>query len=197
MRRSKEDTAQSRNRITKAAARMFRENGIAETGVAEVMKTAGMTHGGFYRHFASKEALVSEAVSSAVGQTIGRLDQLEGKELRDAVQSYLSAYLSIGHVQSPGLGCPIAATGDEGARSQLDIRHVYSAAINRLQASLRTALEERADNPETTAWQIVSQIVGAVTVARLLDDPTQIDAVLRAALETKCVSTALRLTDHQ
>ena len=94
MRRSRDQTAESRSRITAAAARLIREGGIVGTGVAEVMKAADMTHGGFYRHFASKDALVAEAVQQAADETLGRLDDLTGEDLRSAVRSYLSDYLS-------------------------------------------------------------------------------------------------------
>ena len=181
MRRSRDQTAESRSRITAQAARLIREGGIVGTGVAEVMEAAGMTHGGFYRHFASKDALVAEAVQQAADETLGRLDDLTGEDLRTAVRSYLSDYLSIGHVSQSGRGCLLAATAEEGARAEDRIRDVYSATTRRMHDTLARALDGRTSDPGGDAWRIVSAVVGAVTLARTLDNRDEIEAILASA----------------
>ena len=159
----------------------MRESGIEKTGVAEVMKAADMTHGGFYRHFASKDALVAEAIRHAADQTIGRFDGLAGEELRAELRGYLATYLSTGHVANPGIGCPIAATAEEGARADGDIRKVYAEMTRRLHGAFVRALEDRVGDPEGEAWRMVATIVGAVTVARTLDDLDAVRVVLKSA----------------
>ena len=155
MRRSIKDKADSRRRITSAAARLIREGGVAAMGVAEVMKAADMTHGGFYRHFPSKDALVAAAVRQAADDMLSRLDDLSGEELRSAVRSYLSDYLSLGHVAHPEIGCPIAATAGEGARAGEDIRAVYAATVQRMHAALSRGLDGAVADPAGEAWRIV------------------------------------------
>src|SRR6476620_3343198 len=107
MRRAQEDKARSHQCILDSAARLIRERGVDGAGVAEVMKDAGMTAGGFYRHFATKEDLVAAAVDAAFEQTLGRFGTHD--EQAKAVTEFERFYLSEMHVANRGYGCPIAA----------------------------------------------------------------------------------------
>ena len=105
MRKSREEAAETRKRIVQAAAREFREKGIVATGLADLMKAAGLTHGGFYKHFASKDQLVAEATVAALDSIIEEL------AAQPTVNSAVAAYLSTRHRDSPASGCPLAALG--------------------------------------------------------------------------------------
>jgi len=116
MRKSREEAAETHKRIVQAAARQFREKGIAATGLAELMKAAGLTHGGFYKHFASKDQLVAEATAAAVDSLLKEM------AAHPTFKSALAAYLSTRHRDNPASGCPLAALGDELARSGKEAR---------------------------------------------------------------------------
>ena len=108
MRKSREDAARTRKRIVSAAAAEFREHGVVATGLADLMNAAGLTHGGFYKHFVSKDQLVAEAFAEALDALIRRLT--------DAGPGATATYLSDWHRDNPGEGCPLSAIGSELAR---------------------------------------------------------------------------------
>src|SRR5262252_8101056 len=120
MRRSQEDTAKTRVRIIAAAAEMFRSRGIDATSVADVMSAVGLTVGGFYRHFESKDALVVEAIERASHEVAAR------------GPGGLDNYLSDAHRRHPGRGCPVAALCSEVARESKATRAAFKDALERL-----------------------------------------------------------------
>src|SRR5271167_23432 len=99
------ETAEKHVRILEAASRMFRERGFSDVSVAEIMKATGLTHGPFYNHFPSKQALMAEAITHASEETLRGLDAVEQSE--DGKSKYLSGYLSAEHRDHPGQGCLI------------------------------------------------------------------------------------------
>lgn len=105
---SQEQARLNRARVVEVAAALFRERGLHGVGVADIMGAAGLTHGGFYGQFANKDALVAEAFESALGE-----------ERRGTLDALIANYLSSGHVQSPGKGCPLAALANDVAREPL------------------------------------------------------------------------------
>src|SRR5947207_10236932 len=108
---------ETRERILHAAASAFRAEGVAAIGVGDVMGRAGLTHGGFYAHFSSKEQLVAEALRHASGQTTRRFDETAEAGGADALRAVIDRYLNAAHVAHPEWGCVIAALGPEAARS--------------------------------------------------------------------------------
>ena len=117
MRKSRDVTAASRTRIIAAASRMLRARGLATTSVADMMQAAGMTHGGFYKHFQSKDELAALAIRSAFDSIAARFDQAHEEDGPEAATAaYLAQYLSKGHVEHPELGCPMAALGADAGR---------------------------------------------------------------------------------
>src|SRR5277367_6560830 len=119
MRKSREEAAETRKSIVRAAAREFRERGIVATGLADLMSAAGLTHGGFYKHFASKDQLVSEACSEALQIILEKL-AAAGSDGSGAVATYLST----DHRDDPAAGCPLAAIGSELARCDEKTRDI-------------------------------------------------------------------------
>src|SRR5258708_34056937 len=128
MRKSREEAAQTRKRIVTAAAGEFRKNGIVATGLSDLMKAAGLTHGGFYKHFESKDHLVREACIEAVETAIFERLAAAVSEGSGAA----AAYLSTDHRDNPAAGCPLSAIGSELARSDEKTRAVAMDGFLRL-----------------------------------------------------------------
>lgn len=169
MKVSREQMAQNRDRILTEAARLFREKGFDAVSVAEVMKAAGLTHGGFYGHFRSKDDLIAQAIVHAEGSQ-SAIDSLEG---------WIETYLSAIHRDQPGLGCPTAALAglmrDQGPEARAAMAQKLAAQIESLaQATPGTDADAR----RREAVGKMSAMVGALILARAIDDPDLSDEVL-------------------
>lgn len=163
MRKSRAEAAESRKRIVKAAAREFRAKGIVATGLADLMKAAGMTHGGFYKHFESKDQLVAEALAEAVEEAIG------GMEARPTNDAAVAGYLSAQHRDNPASGCPLSAIGSELARTDAETRMAATAGFERLVRLL--VGKSKAKDARRRAMVAASTMIGAVTMSRVVSDP--------------------------
>ena len=182
MRRSKVETAKTRKRIVKAAGAEFAANGISEAALARVMAAAGLTHGGFYRHFASKDQLVLEACSKTVSSLVASLERLISRKPHEqALPLLVDHYVSPAHRDQPRTGCPLAALGSEFARRDKRTRRAAMEGflqLSRLIASHLETVPSRKRAEQSMA--IVSAMVGAVTLARIAPDARLSDAVLVA-----------------
>jgi TetR/AcrR family transcriptional repressor of nem operon len=182
MRKSKVETAKTRERIVKAAGAEFAANGISEAALARVMAAAGLTHGGFYRHFASKDQLVLEALSKTLLSLVASLELLvNGKPHAQALPILVDHYVSRAHRDRPRTGCPLAALGSELARKDKKTRHAAIEGFLQLSRLIAGYLEtvplrKRAER----SMAIVSAMVGAVTLARIAPDSRVSDSVLVA-----------------
>src|SRR6266566_5816567 len=114
MRKSRIEAAKTRERIVSAAAAEFRQHGIAATGLADLMAAAGLTHGGFYRHFESKDQLVAEACAAATESAMATF--FSNKSPKNGLKGRVAQYLSPAHRDDPSAGCPLAALGSEISR---------------------------------------------------------------------------------
>ena len=182
MRKSRVETAKTRERIVKAAGAEFAARGISDAALARVMAAAGLTRGGFYRHFASKDQLVLEACGKRVLSSVAGLDLLvNGKTHEQALSLLVDRYVSGVHRDQPGTGCPLAALGSELARRDKRTRCAVMAGFLRLSRLIAGHLEtvplrERAER----SMAIVAAMVGAVTLARIAPDSRISDSVLVA-----------------
>jgi TetR/AcrR family transcriptional repressor of nem operon len=182
MRKSKVETARTRKRIVKAAGAEFAANGISEAALARVMSAAGLTHGGFYRHFASKDQLVLEACRKTLLSLVGGLEMLvNGKSHKQALPLLVAHYVSRAHRNQPRTGCPLAALGSELARRDKRTRLTAMEGFLQLSRLIANQLEtvpfrKRAER----SMAIVSTMVGAVTLARIAPDSRISDSVLAA-----------------
>src|SRR4051794_15120593 len=111
MKVSREQAVQNRERIVETAARLFRERGFEGIGVADLMKEAGLTHGGFYGHFSSKEDLIAEASARALAQSLALFTKVAERAPADPLPAIAGAYLTSKHRDNPGEGCVLAALG--------------------------------------------------------------------------------------
>jgi TetR/AcrR family transcriptional repressor of nem operon len=177
MRKSREEAAQTRKRIVTAAAREFRKNGIVATGLNDLMKAAGLTHGGFYKHFESKDQLVTEACAEAVEKIIEFLTNAAAGGTPAA-----EAYLSTSHRDNPSAGCPLSAIGSELGRNDEKTRAVATEGFLKLVDIMagQFGKAKRAD-ARRKALVAVSTMIGALTMSRMVTDPELSAEILREA----------------
>ena len=182
MRKSRIEAAKTRERIVTAAAAEFRQHGIAATGLADLMKAAGLTHGGFYRHFASKDQLVAEACSAAVAMMNERVASSASRERGRKGLTAVADYLSAEHRDNPRDGCPLAALGSEMARADTQTRAAATAGFLKLVDALAGGFDERTpDEARRRALVAALTLIGALTVSRVVTDQTLSNAILRNA----------------
>lgn len=170
MKVSREQMAENRCRILEAASRLFRAKGFEAVSVAEVMKAAGLTHGGFYGHFRSKDELIACALTTACRSTpsIG-LD----------IDSYIKAYLSPRHRDNVAGGCPLAGLSAETLRQTPEARAAITNGLLGQIEHMNTALQEKglADSRRAAVGSLAA-MVGALMLARTSDDPALSDEIL-------------------
>ena len=187
MRYDVERKARTRAKVLAEAARAMRAEGPRNIGVAGVMARAGLTHGGFYAHFGSKDALVAEAVAETFRDGAATFERaVRGREPRAALARYLDLYLSPAHRDAPEAGCPLPSLAGELARLGPDARAQFAAGVERLTERVRGLLEQAGvADADRQASSVLAEMVGALSLARAVADPAQSDAILsrsRAAL---------------
>jgi len=181
MKVSKEQMAENRARILDAAAALFRERGFAGIGVADLMKAAGLTHGGFYGHFASKEELMARASERALAGSLGGWRRLVEQAPDEALRRIVRSYLSEAHRDHPEQGCAVAALGGDVARQGPEVRASVTQGVGAHAALLAGLMPgDTAQERERQAWFTYAALVGAVVLARALDDAAASGAVLDA-----------------
>lgn len=179
--------AESHERILRAAARAIRKHGYEGVGVAEVMKEAGLTHGGFYAHFDSRDALLAAAVDQAgVESTENMSRAVSAAKPGEELMALVDTYLHDRHVAAAeqGLGCAIAAAGTEIPRQAPEVRRAASRRIKNLIALIeqqfpgwgKAAAHEK-------AMGVAASLVGALMLARSVDDPQLSRAIRKSARE--------------
>lgn len=181
MRTSREQAAQTRERIVETAARLYRERGINGIGVADLMNEAGLTHGGFYKHFESKEALIAEACTAALEVTKAELQRkIAAAPDHEALSTLVHTYLSKAHSDNPGLGCTIAALGPEAIRNDGIGKETILQGVNNLLALISTQLQrEGVDDVEAKSHAVLASMIGGLLLSRMMDSPAKTKAVLR------------------
>ena len=178
MRGTKEQKAATREQIVEAAGRLFRQHGIDAVGVDAVMHAAGLTHGGFYGHFASKEALVAEVAVASLARSAARWQRIrEEHEPGVALDRIVEAYLDPAHVAQVERGCVLTTLGPEVARRP-QARPGIAASVRAMAETLRRCLPQQ---DEAQALATLSMMVGAVVLARLTDSERLAGAILAAA----------------
>jgi TetR/AcrR family transcriptional repressor of nem operon len=169
-------------RIVAAAARASRRSGYDGTGVADIMKEVGLTHGGFYAHFASREAMLAEAADRAGAESVAELTRVAAAAPpHEARRALIRSYLSKEHVDGVESGCPIAALGSEMPRQAPKVRR---AATRRIKEAIDLVARHSLGRGKPGAYEhalvTVATMVGALVLARAVDDP-KLSAALRAA----------------
>lgn len=173
MRVTQEAMDAGHKRIVEGASRLLRERGIRGTSVADAMKEADLTHGGFYRHFDSKDDLVIEALRRAFDDFTRPLELRQEVEApADVAAEFKSLYLSDDHLRNPGRGCPMPTTAGELARESLAVRTEFAAGLQRVINALAKTKEGSDTQREAEALKDICLMVGAVVLARASDPET-------------------------
>jgi TetR/AcrR family transcriptional repressor of nem operon len=170
-------------RIVETAARAIRRSGYDGTGVADIMKEAGLTHGGFYAHFASREAMLAEAADRAREETIANAKRIfaeapEGQGL----QALMHAYLSDAHMANIETGCALVALGSEMPRQPPEVRNASTCQMKEMLALVEGQLSGR-ENARDEALVMLSTLVGTLMLARAAADPELSEAIRQATLK--------------
>jgi TetR/AcrR family transcriptional repressor of nem operon len=197
MRVSREKFAENREKILDVAGIMFRENGFDGVGVADIMRAAGLTHGGFYGHFQSKDALALEVSRALVEKVATRWQEMIANEPDRPLEALLDHYLSRRTIDDPGTGCVFATLMEDVSRSRGAVREIFNDGLSGLVDILATIVpgasqEERRSNGFTT----LSSMMGAVILARAVEDRNLADQFLETMRKklgpVKQVSSASR-----
>ena len=181
MKKSKAETARTHRRIVETAAAEFRRNGIQATGVNELMEAAGLTRGGFYRHFESKDQLVAEACAAGMRSVVEVSEAIAShRNDKDAIEALATRYLSTDHRDDPSGGCPLAALGSELARADDETRAVATAGIVELVKAVADQCPGfKPEAAKAHALVALSAMVGAMTLSRIVTDPELSKAILK------------------
>jgi TetR/AcrR family transcriptional repressor of nem operon len=200
MGRSQAAKAETHDRIVQIASERFREAGLEGVSVADLMKEAGLTVGGFYKHFATREDLVAEAVAHGQGAWLARTANAISEEEKPTIAELIDGYLSVAHRDAPGQGCVVGALVGEIARSRPQTRALFTEGLKDtlvlLIDRLRAAGNE-GDNAmlRRTAISICSAMIGAIGAARAVDDPALSEEIMRStAAQLKTLALPLEAT---
>lgn len=180
MRKSKVEAADTRRRIVEAAAREFRLHGIQATGLNDVMSPLGLTQGGFYRHFSSKDQLVAEACSQAMTEVIDGLEAAaRDSDADNGLAAVVNAYVSEHHRDTQTGGCPLAAMGSELARADAQTRAAATQGFEELVDVLAKRMDGKSPKAaRSSAVFAVAAMIGAVTMSRVVEDSDASAAIL-------------------
>ena len=171
-------------RIVSVAARAIRRSGYDGTGVADIMKEAGLTHGAFYAHFASRDNMLAGAARRACAESAAAAaDVVSRAPSEKALASMLRAYLSREHIEHAELGCPLAALGSETPRQAPEVRRVTTRHIKEMiDFVARQSSDWGRPSAHQQALVTIATMVGALLLARAVDDPVLSDRLREAAL---------------
>ena len=196
MRYTKDHKRETRDRVVKIAAKMLREKGPDGVGVAEVMREANLTHGGFYAHFPSKDAFLAESLNEILAQGADKRRLLtEGLPPRAALEAFIEYYVSPAHRDHPGNGCPMVALNSELPRQSKKFRNAFDAGVQRLTDWLAQLMRASGiPDSQAHASATLSAMVGAVALSRAVSDRELSDAMLKSAKDG--IKAQLGLASH-
>jgi TetR/AcrR family transcriptional regulator, transcriptional repressor for nem operon len=180
MRYDGEHKQRTRDRVLKEAAKAIRANGPHRVGVAEVMARAGLTHGGFYAHFDSKDALIAAAIDTMFASAGERWQrETADRAPAEALDAYVDFYLSMAHRDARGGGCPIAALAADLPRLTPTCRASFAAGVDRLSSRIAEKLEALGrEDAQATGRSVVAELVGALSFARIEPEREAAEAML-------------------
>jgi TetR/AcrR family transcriptional repressor of nem operon len=184
-RTTRAEKERTHRRVVETAARAFRADGVAGTSIPVLMEQVGLTHGTFYTHFDSKDALVAEAYARGISETVdGLLKRAEGAPPGHELNAVIDHYLSAEHRDDPAGGCVLPALAGEVRREPAAVRHVFTEEVTHYFDRLARLLPDR-DTQARTDHELIlaSGMVGAVLLARAVDDPALSDRILGVCRE--------------
>jgi TetR/AcrR family transcriptional regulator, transcriptional repressor for nem operon len=183
MKVSREQATYNRERIVEAAAQLFRERGFEGIGVADLMKEAGLTHGGFYGHFSSKEDLIAQASARALAHSLALWSKLAERAPGDPLSAIARVYLTHTHRDNPGAGCLLAALGPDVSRQGPGVRRAVTDYVRSALDFLAKLVPGKSKAARRQkAISTYATLVGAMVMARAVDDRTLSQEILDAGL---------------
>ncbi len=182
MRVSREKAAEHRERIIETAGALFGSKGFGGVGVADIMKAADLTHGGFYGHFACKDDLIAQASERSMARAAARWRKIVAEASEDPFAALLKHYLSRRHRDDPGHGCAFAALSSDASRCGKPVRAAFAEGLESLIGILEQAIPGRSKAARRRkAIAAMAELVGALILARAVGDPVLSDEILNAA----------------
>ncbi|MEV6296756.1 TetR/AcrR family transcriptional regulator [Streptomyces sp. NPDC051896] len=174
---SQADKAASRERVLRVAARKVRAEGVNRPGVADLMKEAGLTHGGFYKHFASRDDLIAQASAVALAEGSAKMERAARKNEQDPRAGLIGAYLAPQHRDAPATGCALVTLGAAAGRGDQHFKEAYEKQV-RAYLDLIAGLGDDSEQARAEAMLTLSALVGAMLMARAVADPHLSDELL-------------------
>jgi len=185
MKVSREQAVANRERIVKVAAKRFREDGFDGVGVADLMQDAGLTHGGFYGHFESKESLIAEAVSLTLANSAETWSRVIGSAPENPLRALVEFYLSAKHRDGPGEGCLIAAVGAEAGRHGQPLKEKIASGLEPLLGLLAGIVPGDSESERReAAIAVYAGLIGGMVLARAVGDAGLSAEILRAVSDS-------------
>ncbi|MGW3108308.1 TetR/AcrR family transcriptional regulator [Streptomyces sp. NPDC001100] len=187
MRVTRQQATANRERVLDAAATLFRVNGLTGVSIDDIMKAAGLTHGGFYGHFDSKEALTEEACARGTRDSITAVQHEQappdsGSDAGSPLRRVLEDYVSTAHRDNPQSRCTVAALAGDAGRESVELQHVFASGITGMARALGSASHAQVDDDGTAApdYFLLAGMVGAIVLSRAVReaDPALSDHIL-------------------
>jgi TetR/AcrR family transcriptional regulator, transcriptional repressor for nem operon len=183
MRVSRIRAEENRQTVINVASRLFRERGFDGIGLKDLMEGAGLTQGAFYKQFASKDDLAAQASKRALESSTRRWSTAAETNVNDPLGAVIAFYLSTGHREERMDGCPVVALGSDAARQGADVKASFETGIRKYLEMLGRWIGESDGGDSARAMAILSTMVGAVTLSRVVNDPDLAQALLDAAAD--------------
>ncbi|MFD8424421.1 TetR/AcrR family transcriptional regulator [Streptomyces sp. NPDC059466] len=172
--------AESRDRVLRITARRIREEGLTRPGVAELMNEAGLTHGGFYKHFSSRDDLMRQAAALALVDGETKMARAARRNREEPRTGLIDSYLSARHRDAPGTGCAVVTLGAAAGRGEAEMKEAYEKQVlSYLELISGTADDDDSDEARADAMLTLSAMVGALLMSRAVADPELSDQLLR------------------
>ncbi|WP_432175241.1 TetR/AcrR family transcriptional regulator [Streptomyces sp. Tue6028] len=179
---SQAEKAATRARVLRLASRKIRAEGVTRPGVADLMNEAGLTHGGFYKHFDSRDDLIAQAAAVALAEGTAKMERAARKNDQDARAGLIDAYLAKQHRDAPGTGCALVSLGASAGRGDQHFKEAYEQQVGTY-LDLIAGLDDDAEDARAEAMLTLSALVGAVLMSRAVADKDFSDELLETVAE--------------
>ncbi|MFD5057748.1 TetR/AcrR family transcriptional regulator [Streptomyces sp. NPDC058394] len=179
---SQAEKAATRARVLRLASRKVRTEGVTRPGVADLMNEAGLTHGGFYKHFASRDDLIAQASTVALAEGTAKMERATRKNDQNARAGLIDAYLAKQHRDPPATGCALVTLGASAGRGDQHFKDAYEKQV-RTYLELIAGLNDDTENTRAEAMLTLSALVGAVLISRAVNDKNLSDELLQTVAE--------------
>ncbi len=194
MRVSRAQADENRQTVINVASRLFREHGFDGIGLKDLMAGAGMTQGAFYKQFESKDDLAAQASQRSLENALGRWTTAAASKPEDPLLAVIDFYLSLGHCADKADGCPMVALGSDAARHGPDVRATFESGIRGYVDMLGGWMAPDGNGADSKAMAVLSTMVGAVLLARAVNDEQMSKSFLQAAAASVVTQTSTNAT---